>query len=169
MDAKVSQARRPVRMPDKAPSSDAAGERPAARGHYFEDLEIGQSASVIRVASAADIQAFADISGDYNPVHFDDDFAAGTIFKACVAHGILSASYVSSVFGMHLPGPGCIYISQTLNFKAPVYVGAEVVTRVEIQELIPGRRRAIFACTCMVGETLVLDGEAVIMVPNRPG
>lgn len=136
--------------------------------HYFEDLEIGLSASVTRLVTEDGIQAFAELSGDHNPVHVDQEYAAGTMFKQCIAHGILSASYVSSVFGMHLPGPGAIYISQTLNFKAPVYVGSEVVTRVEVQELIPKRRRAIFACTCYVGDTLVLDGEAVIMVPNRP-
>ena len=139
------------------------------KSHFFEDLEIGLSAEVTRVVTADGIQAFAELSGDFNPVHIDEDYAAGTMFKQCIAHGILSASYVSSVFGMHLPGPGSIYISQTLNFKAPVYVGSAVLTRVEVQELIPKRRRAIFACTCHVGETLVLDGEAVIMVPNRPG
>ncbi len=153
-----------------AATADAVTAPAAAvpKSHYFEDLEIGLSASVTRLVTADGIQAFAEISGDFNPVHVDETYAAGTMFKQCIAHGILSASYVSSVFGMHLPGPGCIYISQTLNFKAPVYVGSEVVTRVEVQELIPKRRRAIFACTCMVGDTLVLDGEAVIMVPNRP-
>ena len=160
MDAKVSGA--------SLVGPDAARDPVSRQGLYFEDLEVGLSASVTRVASAADIQAFADISGDFNPVHLDEDYAAGTMFKACIAHGILSASYVSSVFGMKLPGPGAIYISQTLNFKAPVFVGSVVVTRVEVQELIPKRRRAIFACVCTVGDTVVMDGEAVIMVPNRP-
>ena len=141
---------------------------PAPKSHYFEDLEIGLSATVTRIVTAEGIQAFAEVSGDFNPVHLDEAYAADTMFKQRIAHGILSASYVSSVFGMHLPGPGCIYISQTLNFKAPVHIGSEVVTRVEVQELIPKRRRAIFACPCHVGETLVLDGEAVVMVPNRP-
>ncbi|MEL6288688.1 MAG: MaoC family dehydratase, partial [Pseudomonadota bacterium] len=141
---------------------------PVPRSYFFEDLEMGLSAHVLRTVTADDIQAFADISGDYNPVHLDEDYAAGTMFKACIAHGILSASYVSAVFGMHLPGPGAIYISQTLNFKAPVFVGDEVRTDVEVQALFPQKRRAIFACTCHVGARLVLDGEAVIMVPSRP-
>lgn len=138
------------------------------QGLYFEDLEVGLEATHTRVVTEEDIQSFADISGDFNPVHLDDGYASATMFKQCISHGILTASYISAVFGMQLPGPGAIYISQTLNFKAPVFVGSEVVTRVEVQELIPKRRRAIFACECRVGETVVLDGEAVIMVPNRP-
>ncbi|MEO0618550.1 MAG: MaoC family dehydratase [Pseudomonadota bacterium] len=151
-------------------AAQTTGDAPAAvpRSYFFEDLEVGQLESIRRVVTREDIQAFADISGDHNPVHLNDDYAAGTMFKQVIAHGILSASYVSAVFGMHLPGPGAIYISQTLNFKAPVFIGSEVVTEVEVQELIPHRRRVIFACRCHVGSTLVLDGEAVIMVPNRP-
>ena len=160
MDAKATEA--------VGTAAGRVSEAGALRISYFEDLEVGMSAELTRAVTAHDIQAFADVSGDYNPVHLDEDYASGTMFKACIAHGILSASYVSALFAMKLPGPGCIYVSQTLNFKAPVYIGDEVTARVEIQMLIPKRKRAIFACTCSVGDKLVLDGEAVVMVPNRP-
>ena len=87
---------------------------------YFEDLSVGQEASQSNVVTADIIGAFAAVSGDHNPVHVDAEYAATTMFKERIAHGMLSAAYISAVFGMQLPGPGAIYISQTLNFKAPV-------------------------------------------------
>jgi len=136
-------------------------------GHFFEDLSIGMEASIAHTVTAQDIADFARVSGDVNPVHLDEAYAATTPFKQCIAHGILTASYVSAVFGTKLPGPGCIYISQTLNFKAPVLVGAEVITTAKITDLIPEKRRAIFHCVCKVGGKAVLEGEAVLMVPSR--
>ena len=136
-------------------------------GHYFEDLSIGMEASITHTVTAQDIADFARVSGDINPVHLDEAYAATTPFKQCIAHGILTASYISAVFGTKLPGPGSIYISQTLNFKAPVLIGAEVITTVKIRDLIPEKRRAIFHCVCMVGDKTVLEGEAVLMVPSR--
>jgi 3-hydroxybutyryl-CoA dehydratase len=135
---------------------------------YFEDLSIGQEASVSNTVTADVIRAFADVSGDRNPVHIDADYAAKTIFKERIAHGMLSAAYISAVFGMHLPGPGAIYISQTMNFKAPVKIGDEVVTTVKVAELIPEKKRARFECVCTVGGKPVVQGEAVLMVPTRP-
>ena len=92
----------------------------APKSVYFEDLSIGQEASLSNTVSADTIAAFAAVSGDCNPVHLDDGYAATTMFKERIAHGMLSAAYISALFGMELPGPGAIYISQTLNFKAPV-------------------------------------------------
>jgi 3-hydroxybutyryl-CoA dehydratase len=135
---------------------------------YFEDLEVGQEASMSRVVTEADIVAYAALSGDYNPVHLDPDYAARTIFKERIAHGILSAGYISAVFGMKLPGPGAIYISQTLNFKGPVKIDDRVETLVRLVELIPEKCRAKFDCLCTVGGQPVLTGEAVLMVPSRP-
>ena len=135
--------------------------------HYFEDLEIGMDASYTRVVTEADIISYADISGDYNPVHMDEEYAKRTIFKGKIAHGLLTASYFSAVFGMELPGPGAIYVSQTLNFKAPVMIGATVKATVRIIELVPVKKRALFDCICTVGEKVVLDGEAMLMVPSR--
>ena len=135
---------------------------------YFEDLAVGQEASMSRAVSEADIVAYAALSGDYNPVHIDPEYAAGTIFKERIAHGILSAGYISALFGMQLPGPGAIYISQTLNFRGPVKIDDHVTTTVKLVELMPDKRRARFDCTCMVSGKPVLTGEAVLMVPARP-
>jgi 3-hydroxybutyryl-CoA dehydratase len=136
-------------------------------GYYFEDMSVGMEASLARTVTAEDIEAFARISGDHNPVHLDEAYAAATQFKGRIAHGILTASYISALLGMTLPGPGCIYVSQTLAFKAPVHIGAEVIATVKITDLIPERRRAIFACVCKVGDKAVLEGEAVMIVPSR--
>jgi len=137
-------------------------------GYYFEDLEVGMKATYASVVSEGDIQNFAEISGDKNPVHLDADYAAQTVFKDRIAHGILTASYISAVIGMELPGPGCIYVSQTLNFKRPVKIGDEAIAEVEVEELFDEKRRAILACTVKVGDRAVLEGEAVVLVPGRP-
>ena len=135
---------------------------------YFEDLVVGQEASLSRTVSAEDITVFAEVSGDKNPVHLDAEYAAGTMFKERIAHGMLSAAYISAVFGMKLPGPGAIYISQSLAFKAPVKIGDTVVATVKCLELIPEKKRARFETTCTVNGKAVLTGEAQLMVPGRP-
>ena len=140
----------------------------AGNTHYFEDLKIGDEAAMKRTVTEADIVAYAALSGDYNPVHLDPEYAARTIFKQRIAHGILSAGYISAIFGMQLPGPGAIYVSQTLNFKGPVKIDDTVVTTVKLVELIPEKKRARFDCVCSVGGKPVLTGEAVLMVPARP-
>ena len=140
----------------------------AGRTKYFEDMEVGLEASMSRVVTEADIVAYAALSGDYNPVHLDAEYAAKTIFKERIAHGILSAGYISALFGMKLPGPGAIYISQTLNFKGPVKIDDRVESIVKLVELIPDKRRAKFECVCTVAGKPVLTGEAVLMVPGRP-
>lgn len=136
--------------------------------YYFEDLVLGMEASVSKTVTMADIETFADVSGDYNPVHMDPEFASKTIFKQVIAHGLLTASYISTVFGMKMPGPGAIYVSQTLNFKAPVKIGDEVLARVIVVDLMPAKNRARFDCFCTVRGKVVLDGEANMMVPARP-
>ncbi len=140
----------------------------AGQAKYFEDLEVGQEASMSRTVSEADIVAYAALSGDYNPVHIDADYAAKTIFKERIAHGILAAGYISALFGMKLPGPGSIYISQTLSFRAPVKIDDHVESKVKLIELIPEKKRARFDCVCTVNGKPVLTGEAVLMVPSRP-
>lgn len=136
--------------------------------YYFEDLELGMEASFSKIVSEKDIHAYADVSGDFNPVHMDETYAQATIFKTRIAHGLLTASYISAVFGMELPGPGAIYVSQTLNFKAPVCIGDHVVATVRIVDLVVAKRRALFDCFCTVQGKTVLDGEAMLMVPPRP-
>lgn len=140
----------------------------APKSVFFEDLSVGQEASLSNTVTADTITAFAEVSGDRNPVHVDADYAATTMFKERIAHGMLSAAYISAVFGMELPGPGAIYISQTLNFKAPVKIGDTVVATVKVVELVPEKKRARFDCVCTVNGTPVVQGEAVLMVPSRP-
>ena len=136
--------------------------------YLFEDLQLGMEATYERSVTEDDIVTFAEITGDKNPVHLDAAYAAKTMFKAPIAHGMLTAGYISAVFGMELPGPGAIYVSQTLNFRAPVWVGDKVMAKVKVAELIPAKRRARFDCVCTVGEKVVLEGEAILMVPGRP-
>lgn len=140
----------------------------AGKTYYLEDLSAGLEASMSRTVSEADITAYAALSGDYNPVHIDDAYAAQTMFKERIAHGILSAGYISAVFGMQLPGPGSIYISQTLNFKAPVKINDVVVTTVKVIEVLTEKKRVRFETVCAVNGKPVLAGEAVLMVPPRP-
>jgi 3-hydroxybutyryl-CoA dehydratase len=136
--------------------------------YYFEDLELGMEASFARTVTAADILAFAQVTGDWNPVHLDTEYAARTVFREPIAHGMLTAGYISAVFGMELPGPGAIYVSQTLNFRGPVKIGDRVVAKVRVMELYPNKRRARFESICLVDGKPVLEGEAVLMVPTRP-
>jgi 3-hydroxybutyryl-CoA dehydratase len=136
--------------------------------YYFEDLDLGMEASFAKTVTAADILAFAEVTGDWNPVHLDTEYAAKTVFREPIAHGMLTAGYISAVFGSQMPGPGAIYVSQTLNFRAPVRIGDQVVARVKVMELYPAKRRARFDCVCEVAGKTVLEGEAVLMVPARP-
>ncbi len=141
---------------------------PEQIGYYFEDLAEGMTASYAKTVTDADIVLFAGVSGDTNPVHLNDEFARETMFKGRIAHGMLSASLISTVFGTKMPGPGCIYMSQTLRFKAPVRPGDTVTARVTVVELKPEKKQARFDCVCLVNGKAVLDGEAIILVPSRP-
>ena len=109
------------------------------KGYCFEDLSIGQSASFSKTVTEADIAAFAGVSGDFNPVHVDETYARTTMFKGRIAHGMLSAAFISTVFGTRLPGPGAIYVALSLKFKAPVRIGDTVTARVELYALVPAR------------------------------
>jgi 3-hydroxybutyryl-CoA dehydratase len=136
-------------------------------GYGFEDLTVGMTAALSRTVTDADILMFAGVSGDTNPVHLDGEFAGASMFGGRIAHGMLSASYISAVFGTKLPGPGCIYLGQSLRFKAPVKVGDTVVARVTVRELVNEKRRAVFDTVCTVAGKVVLEGQAEIMVPAR--
>jgi 3-hydroxybutyryl-CoA dehydratase len=138
-----------------------------AGGYYFEDLAIGQKAVSSRTVSEADILMFGAASGDMNPVHFDAEFAATSRFGERIAHGMLTASHVSALIGMRLPGPGSVYVSQTLAFKRPVKIGATVKTEIEITELDPAKGLVTLTTTCSVGGKAVLTGVAVAMVEKQ--
>jgi 3-hydroxybutyryl-CoA dehydratase len=136
---------------------------------FFEELNVGQSAETIRVVTQADIAAFAEVSGDRNAVHLNPDYAAQSSFKGVVAHGMLSASFISGVLGTKLPGEGTIYISQSLRFLAPVRPGDSVITRVTVKEIKPtpkSRGEVICLTTSRVGDVTVIDGEATVLVPK---
>ena len=140
-----------------------------AAGYNFEELSIGQTAESARTVTEADILMFGAASGDMNPVHFDADFAATTRFEERIAHGMLTASHVSALIGMRLPGPGSVYVSQSLQFKRPVKIGATVTSRVEITQLDPAKGFVTLSTTCLIAGKAVLSGEAVVMVAKREG
>jgi 3-hydroxybutyryl-CoA dehydratase len=143
------------------------GNGATTKGYFFEDLAVGMEASYAKKITNDDVLAFADLSGDTNPVHLDDAYAAGTMFKQRIAHGFLTASLFSTVLGTKLPGPGCVYLSQTMKFRAPVYIGDEVVATLRVTGLDPDKARATLACDCAVNGKTVLEGEAVMMVDRR--
>jgi 3-hydroxybutyryl-CoA dehydratase len=134
---------------------------------YFEDLSIGMAETYAKEVHATDVVGFAEISGDRNPIHLSEHFAAKTPFGGRIAHGLYTASLISAVIGTRLPGPGAIYLSQTLNFKAPVKIGDTVIASVEVVEIVEKGRRVKLHCKCRVGDTVVLDGEALVKVPTR--
>lgn len=134
-------------------------------GLSIEQIDVGMEARFAKTITDADIVLFSGVSGDTNPVHLDQAYAEGTMFKGRIAHGMLSASLLSTVFGTKLPGPGCIYLSQTLKFKAPVRIGDTVVATVTAREVIRAKKRVVFDCAVRVGEAVVVEGEAVIMIP----
>jgi 3-hydroxybutyryl-CoA dehydratase len=138
-----------------------------APGLALEDLTVGMTASYRHTVTAADVQTFADLSGDRNPVHLDEDFARTTRFNGRIAHGMLSASFVSTVIASRLPGPGTIYLSQNLVFKAPVRIGDTVEARVTVLDIIREKGRVKLKTVCTVGDTVVIDGDALVWVPAR--
>jgi 3-hydroxybutyryl-CoA dehydratase len=138
-------------------------------GFCLEEMTVGQSAELTRVVGEADIAAFAELSGDHNPVHMDEAFAATTRFQGRIAHGMLSATFLSALLGETLPGHGAVYISQTLSFRRPVRIGDEVTARVTVTALDEAKARVSLDTVCLVGGKSVIEGEAVLLVPRRGG
>lgn len=136
-------------------------------GYYLQDLSIGMQSSYEKTIRAEDIDAFAAITGDTNPVHLDEVYAASTPFKARIAHGMLSAGLISTVLGTQLPGPGCIYLDQQIRFRAPVYINDVLVATVTVEEINERRGRVSLKTQCFVSGKLVADGTASMMVDRR--
>jgi 3-hydroxybutyryl-CoA dehydratase len=136
-------------------------------GYFFEDLAEGQSAEFSKIVTEAYIVKYAEISGDTNPVHLDAAYAATTMFKERIAHGMLTAGFISAVFGTKLPGPGSIYVNQSLKFRAPVKIGDEVTATVTVTGKVPEKKFVTFSTVCSVGGKAVLEGEATLMVPTK--
>ena len=136
-------------------------------GYTADELSVGQSASIAKTVTEADVILFAGVTGDMNPAHLNQDYAEQTMFKGRIAHGMMSAGFISAVLGMKLPGPGTIYLSQSLRFKAPVKIGATVTATVTVKEIVAEKRRVVLDTVCRIGETVVLEGEATVMAPSR--
>lgn len=135
-------------------------------GYQFEELELGMESSFSKVITEQDIMAFANVSGDTNPLHLDEAFAKDTRFKTRIAHGMLTASLISAVIGTALPGDTSIYVSQNLKFKAPVMIGDLVTAIATITGLDPERNIVTLRTICKTAKATVIEGEARIMVPG---
>jgi len=132
-------------------------------GYDIEDLQPGMSGSVSKTVTEADIVLFAGVSTDVNPVHLDESYAKTTPFGGRIAHGMLSAGFISAVLANKLPGPGTIYLGQTLRFKAPVRPGDTVTATVTVKEVLVGKRRCILDTVCTVDGKVVIEGEATML------
>ncbi|EHH2485704.1 TPA: acyl dehydratase [Vibrio vulnificus] len=131
----------------------------------FEQIQIGMSVSYSQTITDADVKQFAGISGDHNPVHVDDVFAENSRYKKRIAHGLISGSFFSALFGTKLPGPGCVYVSQSFNFKRPVYLGDTVTAIATVTNIDTVKRRVFFDTVCKVRKKTVIDGVAELYVP----
>lgn len=132
----------------------------------IEDIEVGMQRGLRKIVGDEDIEMFGCISGDRNPVHFDDDYARDTIFGGRIAHGMLTAGLISAVIGEQLPGHGTIYMKQSLAFLAPVRPGDEVSALVSVREIDYAKRRVTLDCVCTVAGKAVLKGEALVLAPS---
>lgn len=132
----------------------------------IEEIKIGMTASYSQTITDSDIKTFAGLSGDRNPVHMDEIYATESRYKKRIAHGLMTASYFSALFGTKIPGEGCVYVSQTLNFKRPIYIGDTVTATVEVINIILDKQRVFFKTICKVKDKIVTDGEAEIYIPK---
>jgi 3-hydroxybutyryl-CoA dehydratase len=135
---------------------------------YLEDLSEGLSYDYTRTVTREQIASFAQVSGDDNPLHLDETFASATQFGGCIAHGMLSAGFISAIIGGKFIAPGAIYLKQSLKFLAPVRPGDEVTARVTVREIAPEKRRVVLDTVCLVGGEPVIEGEALVIVARRP-
>ena len=136
-------------------------------GFCFEDLKVGMQATISRTITETDLRNFSGVSGDTNPMHLNEEYARNTPFGGTIVHGMLTASLISAVVGTKLPGPGCIYMSQSLKFLAPVRVGDTVYAVATVKELVPAKHRVLMDTKCQVKGKTVIEGEALIKVPSR--
>jgi 3-hydroxybutyryl-CoA dehydratase len=133
--------------------------------YKIEEITPGMSASMSHVVTDEDVRKFAEVSGDYNPVHLDEDYAKDSRFGRRIAHGLFSASFFSGLFGTKLPGRGCVYAAQNLKFRRPVYIGDNVVATVTVLSVDAIKKRVLFSTVCSVEGKEVILGDAEIFVP----
>ncbi|MCR9078621.1 MAG: MaoC family dehydratase [Hyphomonadaceae bacterium] len=136
-------------------------------GYKFEDLSVGMTHQTEHVITENDIELFAQVSGDRNPLHMDDEFAKHTPFGQRIAHGALTASYISGILGNDLPGPGSIFVGLNMRFRRPVYIGSHVTVKVEVTEMKERGNRVTLKVSCNVDGKAAISGEAMVMVPSR--
>ncbi len=134
-------------------------------GYEFEELRVGMSAAFAKTITEADSVMFAGVSGDNNAIHINEEFAASTLFKGRIVLGMLSASVISAAIANKLPGPGTIYMSQSLRFRAPVRAGDTVRATVTVKEIMPEKHRVLLGTDCTVGGQVVIEGEALVALP----
>lgn len=156
--------KRQMRPPEKWCKGKAVDFRSQIDGYALEDLHIGMQATVSRTITETDLRNFSGVSGDTNPMHLNEEYAQQTPFHGCVVHGFLSASLISAVIGTRLPGPGCIYMGQTLKFLAPVRVGDTVYAVATIKAINAEKKQVSLETKCYVKDIVVIDGEALIKV-----
>ena len=132
----------------------------------IEEIKKDMEASYSQTITDADIKSFAGLSGDNNPVHMSDEYAENSKFKKRIAHGLISASFFSALFGTKIPGIGCVYVSQSLQFKRPVYLNDTVTATVIVKDVDLNKRRVFFRTICKVKNKIVIDGEAELFVPE---
>lgn len=133
----------------------------------IENIQAGMTVSYSQTITDADIKAYAGLSGDHNPVHVSDEYASSSRFGKRIAHGLMSAGFFSALFGTRLPGPGCVYVSQSLQFKRPVYMGDTVIATVKVLSVDVSKCRVFFETICTVGGRVVIKGEAEIYMPPK--
>ena len=134
---------------------------------FIEDFSVGMESTTEKTVTIEDIKRFAEVSGDFNPVHLDEEFAKKTIFKGRIAHGFLTASFISTIIATELPGPGSIYLKQSLKFLAPVYIDEKILVKVRIIEINIEKSKVKLITECFKNKTLVLTGEAEILIQAK--
>ncbi|MBM5570218.1 MULTISPECIES: MaoC family dehydratase [Deefgea] len=134
---------------------------------YFNELSVGDFEEYRKTVTETDVVLFAGLTGDNNPMHIDEEFASQTRFGSRIIHGMLTASFLSSVIGMKMPGPGCIYMGQNIKFLKPVHIGETVTARATIIEIYPEKQRVKLLTECIVRGVVVLTGDALVWVPNK--
>ncbi len=139
----------------------------AQNGYNIEDLQPGMSASLAKTVTEADLILFSGVSMDTNPVHLNEEYAKTTMFGGRIAHGMLSAGFISAVLANKLPGPGTIYLGQTLKFKAPVRPGDTVTATITVKEVDVAKKRCVLQTVCSVAGKTVIEGEATTMCTSR--
>ena len=138
-------------------------------GKTIDQIKKGDFSEFTKTVSESDIYQYAGVTGDFNPAHVNETYAAKTFFKARIAHGMLSAGFISAILGNHLPGPGSIYVRQELNFLAPVYIGDTITARAEVIEVNTEKNRVTLSTNCFKQDsTMVIEGEAVLSPPKKP-